>query len=67
MRALVCLVAACAVAPPPVPATHPANRAAPVGRLAGPPATLRVDVVRYTDVPALRAVEPPPMHHHHGS
>ena len=63
-RLLLALLAGCAghVA---VPAGHPANPAAPVGRLAGAPASLRPGVVAYPDVPALRREAPEP-HHHHG-
>ena len=69
MRALVlCLfITACAIEAPSLPATHPANPSAPVGRLAGPPATLRLGVVSYPDVPVTRTAEPPAQHHHHGS
>jgi hypothetical protein len=63
MRAAFVLVAACAVAPAPLPASHPANAAAPASRLAGAPATLRPGVAGYTDLPAPRANEP--THHHH--
>lgn len=59
--AIVLLLAACAV---PAPARPQAARPdAPAGRLAGAPATLRPGVVRYPDVPAVRAAPPP--HHHH--
>jgi hypothetical protein len=63
-RWLLVLVAGCAphVA---VPASHPANRAAPPGRLAGAPASLRPGVVAYPDVPVLRREAPDAHHHHH--
>lgn len=68
MRALVVALAlgACAASPPPLAAAHPANPQAPVGRLAGPPPSLRKGVVDYKDVPAMREAAPPPTHHHHG-
>ncbi|MEO6773445.1 MAG: hypothetical protein ABI467_10560 [Kofleriaceae bacterium] len=59
-------VAGCAPSTPALGAHHPANPAAPTGRLAGAPVTLRPGVVDYPDVPALRT-GPAPMHHHHGS
>ena len=63
MRRLVMIfVASCAIAPAPLPASHPASTSAPVGRLAGAPATLRPGVVTY-DLPAPRRDEP--AHHHH--
>lgn len=46
------------------PASHPASAAAPVGRLAGAPPSLRPGVVEYPDVPALRE-QAPAEHHHH--
>jgi hypothetical protein len=55
---------ACAVDAPALSAQHPANPAAPAGRLAGAPASLRPGVVVYPDVPAA-AAEPPEHHHHH--
>ncbi|HTR51697.1 MAG TPA: hypothetical protein VMJ10_13370 [Kofleriaceae bacterium] len=64
MRALLALVAGCAIAVPPPGPTSPASAQAPIGRLAGAPATLRPGVVVYSDVPAIRAA-PMPMHHHH--
>ncbi len=67
MKALVlALVAACALPPAPLPASHPASPSAPTGRLAGAPATLRPGVAGYLDVPALRT-GPAPVHHHPGS
>ena len=68
MRALLALLLAtgCAVDAPALDAQHPANPAAPTGRLAGAPATLRPGVVEYQDVPALRTGAPP-VHHHHDS
>lgn len=64
MRALALLLTACATAAPALPADHPANPRAPIGWLAGAPASLRPGSVKYDDVPALRTA-PPPMHHHH--
>jgi hypothetical protein len=65
MRALLLvLLSACAIAVPPLAPASPASASAPVGRLAGPPATLRPGAVVYGDVPPLRAA-PAPMHHHH--
>jgi len=68
MRWLVVVVtlAGCAVDSPALDAHHPANPAAPSGRLAGAPPTLRSGVVDYKDVPALRTGDAP-VHHHHGS
>jgi len=61
--ALVLGLAACAVHEPALPADHPASPHAPIGRVAGAPASLRPGVVVYPDVPAVRAE--PPAHHHH--
>jgi len=58
------VLAACAAHAPALPADHPANPAAPVGRVAGAPASLRPGVVSYPDVPAVRAA-PAHDHHHH--
>jgi len=68
MRAVIALLIAsgCAVDGPALDAHHPANPAAPIGRLAGASPTLRAGVVDYQDVPALRTGAPP-VHHHHGS
>jgi hypothetical protein len=64
MRALAAIaLAGCAATVPPLPADHPADPHAPIGRLAGAPASLRPGVVKYDDVPAHR--EAPPEHHHH--
>jgi hypothetical protein len=64
MKALILIfVAGCAIDAPTSALCSPT---APIGRLAGAPATLRPGVATYADVPALRT-EPPPMHHHHGS
>jgi hypothetical protein len=61
------VLAGCTVHRAPSPATHPANPAAPAGRLAGAPPSLRAGVVDYQDVPPLRDDEPPPSEHqHHG-
>jgi hypothetical protein len=60
MRALLVLLAACAVAAPPHP--EAARPDAPTGRLAGAPASLRPGVVSYPDVPAAHAA---PVRHHH--
>jgi len=62
MRVALVFVAGCAIAPAPLPATHPANPRAPLGELAGPPAELRPGVVHY-DLPAVKPGEPE--HHHH--
>lgn len=59
MRALLILVAACAVPPP----ASPAAVTAPPGRLAGAPEALRAGVVSYPDLPT--AKPPEPHHHHH--
>jgi hypothetical protein len=65
MRAIVfASLTACAVSANPPAPSHPANAAAPIGRLAGAPAALRPGVVAYPDVPPLRT-EPAPEHHHH--
>jgi hypothetical protein len=58
------VIAGCAVAPAALPAGHPANAAAPTGRLAGPPASLRPGVISYPDIPA-HAADPAAEHHHH--
>lgn len=60
---LLVLLASCATTAP-VPAS--ARATAPIGRLAGAPATLRRGVVTYDGLPAPRS-DAPPMHHHHGS
>jgi hypothetical protein len=58
----------CAAGPSALPAAHPASPAAPVGRLAPAPPSLRARVVVYPDVPAIRTVAPVDhSHHHHGS
>jgi hypothetical protein len=62
--AVVAVLASCATTPPALPASHPASARAPIGRLAGPPATLRPGVVTY-DLPPPRAAEPEQHHHHH--
>lgn len=65
VAALALALGACAVhaaAPPP---EHPASPAAPAGRLAGAPASLRPGVVAYPEVPALRPPAAAPSHHHH--
>jgi hypothetical protein len=59
MRALLILLASCATTAE-VPAS--ATPAAPTGRLAGAPATLRPGVVHY-DLPAVKPDQP--QHHHH--
>jgi hypothetical protein len=63
MKVLLFMLASCAVDATTPSAQHPASPLAPIGRLAGAPATLRPGVATYTDVPALRT-EPAPMHHH---
>jgi hypothetical protein len=61
-------VGGCAASVPAVAPGHPANSAAPSGRLAPAPASLRPGVVTYPDVPQRGAdPEPQPHHHHHGS
>lgn len=47
------------------PAAHPANAAAPIGRLAGAPASLRTGVVQYSDVPAAKPNADAHSHDHH--
>lgn len=65
MRYVIALLfVGCAVPRAPLPATSPANPAAPTGRLAGAPATLRSGVVQY-DLPAVRHEAPAEHHHHH--
>jgi len=64
MRAILLVLAGCAIAVPPPAPTSPASPQAAIGRLAGAPATLRPGAVVYSDVPALRAA-PAPIHHHH--
>ena len=61
MRAALVLLVGCATSAAIPPS---ASSSAPVGRLAGVPATLRVGVVHY-DLPPVRPDEPPPGHHHH--
>ena len=64
MRLALIFAGGCAVAVPPVAADHPSSPKAPIGRLAGAPATLRPGVVDY------QLPKPPPQqqqHHHHGS
>ena len=65
--ALCAALAGCAVRAAPLPAGHPANPGAPVGRTAGAPAALRPGVVEYRDAPGEPAAppEPAPPHHHH--
>ena len=57
------LVGACAARPVAPAASHPANPAAPTGRLAGAPASLRPGVVVYPDVPATRTAPAHPHKH----
>ena len=65
MRALLTIaLASCAVSPAPPPAAHPASASAPIGRLAGAPATLRPGVVTY-DLPPPRRDDGDHHHHHH--
>jgi hypothetical protein len=59
------LASGCAVRAAPLPANHPARASAPVGRLAGAPASLRPGVVAYPGVPALRPDDQGGGHHHH--
>ena len=63
IRAWLLVLAGCAIEPAALPAHHPANAHAPIGRLAGAPIALRPGVVAYPDVPVTKA-EPMPMHHH---
>lgn len=62
---LAMLGAACATNRRALPATHTASRAAPVGRLAPAPPSLRPGVVVYPDVPAIRPAAPVDHSHHH--
>jgi hypothetical protein len=62
---VIAALAGCAASARPLPATHPAHATAPVGRLAGAPASLRPGVVEYKDVPATREAPPPIDHSHH--
>ena len=55
-------LASCTAHAPELPPDHPASSRAPIGRVAGAPASLRPGVVAYPDVPAVRAA---PEHHHH--
>jgi hypothetical protein len=64
MRLVALVLAGCAVSVPAPATTHPANPAAPTGRLAGAPATLRPGVVDYA-LPAAKPAEPEHVHHHH--
>jgi hypothetical protein len=61
---LVLGIAGCAVSRAPLASTSPANPAAPSGRLAGAPATLRSGVVQY-DLAPVRQEAPAEHHHHH--
>ena len=63
--ALAMLAGACAKELRALPATHTASRAAPVGRLAPAPPSLRPGVVVYPDVPAIRPAAPVDHSHHH--
>lgn len=60
---MIVLLASCAADPLALPAQHPANPHAPVGQLAGAPASLRPGVIAYPDVPVGKPAEP--AHHHH--
>lgn len=64
MRYVIALVllASCAVPHAPPASMSPANPAAPTGRLAGAPASLRSGVVDYNLAPVRQA---PAEHHHH--
>lgn len=53
----------CAVSPAALPSSHPATSTATPGRLAPAPASLRVGVVAYPDVP--KPQDKPAGHHHH--
>jgi hypothetical protein len=55
------LLIGCAPKPYVPPASHPANPAAPTGRLAGPPPALRPGVV---ETPPQPAPAPAPKHEH---
>jgi len=59
------LLAACAAHAPPPGATHPASASAPIGRLAGPPASLRPGAVSYPDLPIAPPSAPSPHSGHH--
>lgn len=64
MRALALILSVgCAIDAPALSPQHPANPAAPTGRLAGAPASLRPGVASYPDVPV--SPPEPPAHHHH--
>jgi hypothetical protein len=65
LRAACAACAACAAHAPPPGATHPASSSAPIGRLAGPPASLRPGAVSYPDVPITAPSAPPPHSGHH--
>jgi hypothetical protein len=52
MKLLFVFLVACSPRPYRVSATHPASPAAPIGRLAGPPAALRPGVVEAPAAPA---------------
>ncbi|HUJ62532.1 MAG TPA: hypothetical protein VLX92_28720 [Kofleriaceae bacterium] len=60
--ALLVLVAGCAIPAAPLPAGHPADPRAPIGRLAGPPDALRAGAPADATPPHS---EMPAMHHHH--
>jgi hypothetical protein len=64
-RAALAVMLACGCATT-APVPESARATAPIGRLAGAPATLRRGVVTYGDLPAARP-DAPPMHHHHGA
>jgi len=63
--ALVLALAGCAVRAAPPATTHPASPAAPIGRLAGPPASLRPGAVSYPDAPPAALSAAPAHTGHH--
>lgn len=59
------LLGGCAVGPGALAPSHPANAAAPAGRLAGAPPSLRPGVIAYPDVPVGKPATPTDHHQHH--
>jgi hypothetical protein len=63
--ALAIVLGGCAVGPSALAPGHPASAAAPAGRLAGAPPSLRPGVIAYPDVPVASPTKAPDHHHHH--
>lgn len=63
MKLLLCVLMGCAASPPPLAPSHPANAAAPAGRIAPAPPSLRAGLALYPEVS--RDKPKPAQHHHH--